>query len=427
MSLSPENQPHLLVLASVGAQNARRIAPSLTGLCRTTWLFLEGVDRNSVRPIEPLPQGIGRMCPVASDREALELALEIHAADPFDGLMLFTEYSLRLAAEIAEKTGIRFNSTATVERLLNKFLQRETLSAAGILGPRYHAVHSAEDLDEAARHVGFPAILKPVRGDGSWLVREVNSVAELSEVWSTVVAFAAEAPKSDRINLTAGTDQPFMILEQLVVGSRWHQDERYGDYVTVESSVYRGEIRHLVISDKFPLDTSFRQRGSLQPSVLPVQRQMELCETASAAISALNITEGMVNTELKLTSEGARIIEVNGRAGGGIQKLLVNGADYDIFSEYAYAALGIRPMALPQYKRHAAMLCPCLELESTHNPFRVTLQQGYQEQKGVESVIIPDPIPGRNHAMVSFVTGDNAESLHEHWQDLQKALIVKPA
>ncbi|MEV6332812.1 ATP-grasp domain-containing protein [Streptomyces sp. NPDC051909] len=427
MNLSPENPPHLLVLASTGAQNACRIAPSLAGLCRTTWLYLEGVDHLSVRPLEPLPQDIGRMCPAASDREALEIALTIHETDPFDGLMLFTEYSLRLAAQIAESTGIRYNSTATVERLLNKFLQREALAAAGIPVPGYCAVNSADDLAEAAAAVGFPAVLKPVRGDGSWLVRRVDSMADLSAAWAAVLDFAAAASERDRINLAAGTDQPYMILEQLIAGSNWHGDDRYGDYVTVESAVYRGEIQHLVISDKFPLDTSFRQRGSLQPSALPGHRQGELRDMTSAAITALGITEGMVNTELKLTPAGARIIEVNGRAGGGLQKLMAIGADYDLFSEYAHAALGIRPMAPPRYGRRAAMMCPCLDLETARKPYQVSLRNGFRERKGVKSVLVPEPVPGRNHALVGFATGDDAEALHEHWQALERALVVEPA
>ena len=43
---------------------------------------------------------------------------------------------------------------------------------------------------------------------------------------------------------------------------------------------------------------------------------------AEAAVRALGITDGFANVDLKLTPEGPRVVEVNGRLGGNVDALI---------------------------------------------------------------------------------------------------------
>jgi biotin carboxylase len=61
---------------------------------------------------------------------------------------------------------------------------------------------------------------------------------------------------------------------------------------------------------------------------------------ASAAITALGVTIGCLHTEIKLTPDGPRVIEVNGRAGGGVPDMLVAVADVDLLAIAMRIALG---------------------------------------------------------------------------------------
>ena len=61
---------------------------------------------------------------------------------------------------------------------------------------------------------------------------------------------------------------------------------------------------------------------------------------ASAAIEALDVHSGCLHTEIKLTPEGPRVIEVNGRIGGGVPEMLYRAAGVKIVELTLQLALG---------------------------------------------------------------------------------------
>jgi carnosine synthase len=61
----------------------------------------------------------------------------------------------------------------------------------------------------------------------------------------------------------------------------------------------------------------FNETGSNCPSILPRSQQKELIGLAVASVQALGLSLGVFHVELKYTSRGARLIEVNARMGGG--------------------------------------------------------------------------------------------------------------
>ena len=54
------------------------------------------------------------------------------------------------------------------------------------------------------------------------------------------------------------------------------------------------------------------------PSTLPAAQQEELIEMAKSSLAAMGLTHGIQHTELKYTSRGARLLEVNPRMGGKV-------------------------------------------------------------------------------------------------------------
>ncbi|MER5411406.1 hypothetical protein [Streptomyces virginiae] len=57
-------------------------------------------------------------------------------------------------------------------------------------------------------------------------------------------------------------------------------------------------------------------------------------------MAALGIRTGITHTELKVTPRGPRLIEVNGRLGGGVQELSLSAMDLDLTGYAARTALG---------------------------------------------------------------------------------------
>ncbi len=121
---------------------------------------------------------------------------------------------------------------------------------------------------------------------------------------------------------------------------------RFADVVSVESFVLDGSAHHLAVTGRFPFADPFRETGSVLPSDISPADAEAAEEVATAAISGLGLRHGCVHTELKFTSHGPCIVEVNGRIGGGIPELLaLAGGQIDLLRFGMERALGM-PVSL---------------------------------------------------------------------------------
>jgi biotin carboxylase len=160
-----------------------------------------------------------------------------------------------------------------------------------------------EEIDRIAAEATFPVVLKPQRGTTSSYV------------------YLAESPRSffsilaDPDNRTRAVD---FIVEEFIPGTSREVDSDIADFVSVESIVSRGVIRHLAVCGKFTLEAPFRGTGGFVPANLPEDEIADVLDVATNSLRALGMTTGCTHTEIKLSPEGARIVEVNGRIGGNI-------------------------------------------------------------------------------------------------------------
>jgi hypothetical protein len=227
-----------------------------------------------------------------------EAVARIESARP-DGVVVVSDAPIEMAATVAERLHVPFHSVATARLLCDKMAQREALGAAGLPVPRFGAVRvGTSDVD-----VPFPAVLKPRAGAGSRDTFKVESVEELA-------------------NYLASCDpHEEFILEEWLSDST-HARKFAADLVSVETVVQEGEVQHLMVTGRFPFALPFRETGSFMPSDLGETDKAAVREVASSAIRALGITSGIIHTEVKMTLDGPRLIEVNGRVGGSINGLM---------------------------------------------------------------------------------------------------------
>ena len=431
-------QRRLLVIPGIGGPTPHLIVRSVGDLASVQWIHyaedLYDTDRDipamtTARDL-PLMRATGEVMSVESDDELFDAAVALHKRSPLDGVLTFSESAVTVAARIAEVLGLRHNSPATARLLTNKHRQRAALAAAGVPVPAYTPIRTSVDVAAAAKKIGFPSVLKPVQGGGSMLTTLVESAQQLDVAASAAFAtLETTASLRGKARLLRGAESPYLLLEALLPGHAWRDDPRYGDYVSVESAVYDGEVRHLSVSDKAPLSGGFRENASFAPSTLPADRLRQLYEMTTAALRALGVTHGITHTELKLTAEVPRIIEVNGRLGGGVWRMLELAAGYDVIAEAAHAALGLRPMEPVRFTRHAGFLTPALDARLSGRAIDVAIDPTFTERGGVHEFLDArvstfDVAFGGGIAALGVVTGDTAEEVLDHARALSDAITI---
>ncbi|HEY0637503.1 MAG TPA: ATP-grasp domain-containing protein [Pseudonocardiaceae bacterium] len=248
------------------------------------------------------------------------------------GVLTFSEYQLALTAEVAAATGLPFHDAAVVRTLVDKLAQREALAAAGVQSTRCVVVTTPEEAVTAVAEVGLPAVVKPRHGAGS---QDTCRVADAAEA-ATVVARFLAGPAGRRE----------FVVEELLVGDPAAAGEFWGDYVSVESVVQHGEIQTVCVTGKFRLAEPFRETGMLLPATLAPELAARVVDLERRALRALGVRYGVTHTELKLTADGPRVIEVNGRLGGYVGEILQRAGRFDLAGAAVRVALGL-PVRVP--------------------------------------------------------------------------------
>ncbi len=292
----------------------------------------------SVEPIWVLPNGPGddeattgllRRLGTVVNIDGMDLdesARELGRHRP-DGIITFVDDHLPLAAALAARLDLRYHTPDVAAVLADKGRQREALERAGIPGPGYWPVPAditAAELDQLAGRARYPAVLKHARGSGSRDMHPVGTPRDLREL------LGARAPKGaiDRV------------LEEYLPDDPDH-DPRFASYVSVESVVSCGRASHVAVTGRFPLADPFRETGHFIPGILTVGMRAPVLSMVADAIEALGIRTAVVHTEVKLTPEGPRLIEVNGRLGARPPFILQRISKVNLFLEACLLAVGV--------------------------------------------------------------------------------------
>ena len=285
--------PRLAIFYDEASAPVFELVAAARDLCRILWLV--GWSRH-----QPGRRMLSRFGEVMDfdGKSSTEIVDQVVASAP-DGVIVFSDSPLLLAAEAACRLGLAFHSPTTARLLVDKLAQRQALREAGLPVPVFEPVGpSTPDVQ-----VPFPAVLKPRSGEGSRDVFLVETFDELS------AALSRCSPK-----------QEFMLEELLL--DRSAPGSPSADIVSVESIVDGADIQHVMVTGRLPFAPPFRETGSFLPSNLTSSDWDAVTALAGEAAKALAITTGVLHTEIKLTPQGPRLIEVNGRLGGEITSLL---------------------------------------------------------------------------------------------------------
>ena len=115
---------------------------------------------------------------------------------------------------------------------------------------------------------------------------------------------------------------------------------RFASYLSVESVISRGISDHVAVCGRFALAAPFRETGNFIPAAVGPETERELFELTDRAITALGIESAVIHTEIKLSPDGPKLIEVDGRLGGRPPFVLRSISDVNLWRAVCKVALG---------------------------------------------------------------------------------------
>lgn len=264
-------------------------------------------------------------------REAARRLVEEAGAD---GVFVLSERVVHEAQHAAWEAGLPANPPATLDALRDKRLQRRLLREGGVPVPRQRVLPDLQACLEATKSMMFPLVVKPAIGMGGAATMRVGAPDELIEKWKVAARLLSEDSRTS-------SHAAVLVAEEELIGDPRAAPSGLGDYVSVEV-LHTPVGRHLLtVTDKFPLAPPFRENGCLLPSTRSAAEKEAIVAAADMAHEALGLRFGASHTEIKLTADGPRIIEVNGRVGGGQIEMLAWAAGFDLVGALARVTIGL--------------------------------------------------------------------------------------
>ncbi len=296
------------------------LAEAAHGACRLLWITDE------TAPVDPVTLRLLRRLGAVTDLAGCsrDSWRERLAAFGPDGITAFSDHNMVRIAEAAEDLGLVFHSPGSARALTDKHAQRAALRSGGLAAPGCWVVPPAGDSRAAAALASgleYPVVLKPRNGADSRLTFRVEGESQLLGLLA--------APEVAASGLA-------MVVEEYLRDAPPQFDGQVANYLSVESTVSAGVVRHLATTGRLPQAEPFRETCLFIPSTLRARDREAACELATGAIAALGIEHGFLHTEIKLTPEGPRIIEVNGRLGGGVPGM------YELLTGTSLVSLAMR-------------------------------------------------------------------------------------
>ncbi|TEB14259.1 Alanine-anticapsin ligase BacD [Pelotomaculum sp. FP] len=210
-----------------------------------------------------------------------------------DGVMtLATDMPVRSVAAVGEKLNLNTIDKKTAIRVTDKSEMRKVLKDKNIPMPKYFVVTNYVDYISASKNFTGSFIVKPSDSSGSRGVFLVEEVGQLEKAYKHSLSHA----KNGKI-----------LLEEYMNGPE----------VSVETFSIGGVVNIIAITDKKTsgLPHFVELRHSI-PSLLGKETLMEIEKVARMAVKSIGIKNGPSHTEIIVTEEGPKIVEIGARLGG---------------------------------------------------------------------------------------------------------------
>jgi biotin carboxylase len=281
-------------------------------------------DRYAVPPISQ-----AREAAYTRSDEAIAIAKEWAASEPFDGVIAGREAAVTTAAAVAENLGLPGPGIGAANTCCDKLALRRTCAAAGLPQPDFVEADRSEGVARMLRRGSV--VVKPTTSAGSVGVIRVDNPGDLE------AAIAASLLEVSEVDSVAGREQDWpLIVEQYVPGP----------CASVETVVQHGRKVFENITQQDTIgDGRFVKRGHIVPAPVGAAMETALGELTSQLIAALGAETGIFHSEWTLAQDGPVLLECANRPPGDYLLELVELASGVNVAELVLASLcgGVSP------------------------------------------------------------------------------------
>jgi biotin carboxylase len=205
--------------------------------------------------------------------------------------------------------GVPHCDPTAAARCRDKLAAREALARAGVPSARFALVHDAGEARAAAEALGYPVVVKPRALTASFGVSKVDGPAGLAAAVETAHANAFPEPWGFRRGL---------LVEEYLDGPE----------ISVDCAAWRGRVEPVIFARKvLGYPPHFEEVGHIvAPAEQLVEDPEQVRSVVRAAHRAMGIDDTVTHSEVRLTADGPRLVEVNGRLGGDVIPLVAHTA-----------------------------------------------------------------------------------------------------
>lgn len=227
------------------------------------------------------------------DIQAVITAAKSHK---IDGIMtLATDMPMRTVAAVAKEMNLIGIDEETALKATNKAEMRKALQSNNVPIPKFYVVSNKDEYKSVVKQFNVPFIVKPADSSGSRGIFEVKDIHN-----------------EDLIVEAYEYCHPFSRVGDVVV-----EEYMEGPEVSVETLTVNGECHVIQITDKLTTGAPhYVEMGHSQPTMLSKEIAEQISKVAKAANKAIGIKNGPSHTEIIVTKEGPKIVELGARLGG---------------------------------------------------------------------------------------------------------------
>lgn len=213
-----------------------------------------------------------------------------------DGIMtLASDMPMSTVAAVASELGLVGVSKRTALNATNKAEMRKCFEMHDVPIPEYYRVNDMEEYLHAVKHFTQKCIVKPADNSGSRGVILLSNLQD-SEYVQNAYHYSKQFSKDG-----------VLVVEEYMEGPE----------VSVETLSLDGKCHVIQITDKITTGAPyFVEMGHTQPSGLSEKIKSQIEKVTIAAVQAVGIQDGPSHTEIIVTADGPKIVELGARLGG---------------------------------------------------------------------------------------------------------------
>jgi S-sulfo-L-cysteine synthase (3-phospho-L-serine-dependent) len=274
-------------------------------------------------------------CDTGSEASVCECIERMAGQFQLAGVFSSSEYFIEMAAMLAQKFHLPGADPVAIKTCRNKGMQRRRFRKAGLHTPAFACATSIQEAVEAATRISLPVILKPTLGTGSVGVRLCRTREQVAEHAGLLL----QRTTNERGMLIPSE----LLVEEYITGPEYSVE-------VLGSSIVGITSKHL------SREPFFVETGHDFPAHLPQDIEQSIADTIKTALRTMGLTWGPAHIELRWSSAGPVVIEVNPRlAGGFIPEIVRLASGIDMISETVRIVVDAAPDLSRTHERCASI------------------------------------------------------------------------